>query len=359
MPSPDLQSVAFADLVDRAHWDRAKRAYPPNGKFFRRTRGERAYWYYQGHADGRQYTSYVGREGDPAVDATVRDGNLANAEYRARRSTVATLLRAGHPRPDPVQARVVDALASAGVFEAGGVLVGTVAFQTMGGLVGRRLRGAALRTGDVDVAHGPDPLRVVTGTAPVDVAAALEGLGEGFRADLDPATGAVGRFVGPGVTVEFLVADTGRGSAGTMVPHPSLPNVAAQPLRHLEWLVEDPVRSILLAGPGVPVVVPDPRRFLVHKVLLSSLRRGGPKRDKDLEQAAALAVPLAASDPVGVGEAWNDATSRGPAWHRRLRSGAEGLDAEVRDLIDACARRAADLDGERPLPSPTDAVGPS
>ena len=54
---------------------------------------------------------------------------------------------------------------------------------------------------------------------------------------------------------------------------PALGGASAQPLRHLDFLIRDPVRSVLLHGGGVPVTVPAPERYCVHKILLSTERQ--------------------------------------------------------------------------------------
>ncbi len=64
---------------------------------------------------------------------------------------------------------------------------------------------------------------------------------------------------------------------------------SAQPLRYLDFLNHQPVRSALLHRAGVAVLVPAPERFAVHKLIVSELRRAdresAAKARKDREQA--------------------------------------------------------------------------
>jgi hypothetical protein len=73
---------------------------------------------------------------------------------------------------------------------------------------------------------------------------------------------------------------------------PALGGAAAEPLRFLDFLIRDPVRSILLHNAGVSVVVPDPARYAVHKLMVAGRRQndagGKAKSEKDLRQAAIL-----------------------------------------------------------------------
>lgn len=93
--------------------------------------------------------------------------------------------------------------------------------------------------------------------------------------------------------VEFLT--TNRGSedyADQPVQMPALGGASAEPLRFMDFLIRDPVRTILLHRAGISVVVPDPSRFAVHKPIVAGRRQddagGRAKKEKDLRQAGIL-----------------------------------------------------------------------
>ena len=94
-----------------------------------------------------------------------------------------------------------------------------------------------------------------------------------------------------------------------------LPRLAAGavPMQQLDWLMTDPVRAIALHGAGVPVSVPQPARYAVHKLLVAQKRDAGelPKRRKDLLQAQALIDGLRVSAPFALEDALADARGRG------------------------------------------------
>src|SRR5204862_2229411 len=78
----------------------------------------------------------------------------ARDDERERRALVSTLVRSfGLPRPIPEIGAVLAALAKAGVFRLRGVLVGTVAYQSYGAMLGTKLPSAILQTGDIDIAQ--------------------------------------------------------------------------------------------------------------------------------------------------------------------------------------------------------------
>src|SRR5690606_30790301 len=74
-------------------------------------------------------------------------------DFRERREMVRSLREFGLPQADAATGSVVAALAKAGFFRLRGILVGASAFQCYAGMLGCVLPGAALRTGDADLAH--------------------------------------------------------------------------------------------------------------------------------------------------------------------------------------------------------------
>ena len=68
----------------------------------------------------------------------------------------------------------------------------------------------------------------------------------------------------------------------------------AIPLQHLAWLIEEPVQAVALHGPGIPIRVPAPARYGVHKLIIAQKRAAeNVKRQKDLMQAKSLMEALA------------------------------------------------------------------
>jgi hypothetical protein len=111
---------------------------------------------------------------------------------------------------------------------------------------------------------------------------------------------------------------------------PTLGGAAAQPLRFLDFLIADPVRSVMLYRGGVPVRIPAPERFAVHKLIVAT-RRGtedetqsgfASKREKDIRQAGILVEALSMKRrQVDLTEAWAEAWDRGPAWREAMAGG--------------------------------------
>jgi hypothetical protein len=127
---------------------------------------------------------------------------------------------------------------------------------------------------------------------------------------------------GSGLLVD-LITHLRRGAS--LVPVPAL-GAAAEALPYQDYLVEYRERAAALYGSGVPVLIPRPSRFGVHKLIVSSLRQeGSAKRAKDLMQAHALREALLASDPGAWDEAVNDARERGKKWKQLVDKGVRAL----------------------------------
>ena len=242
--------------------------------------------------------------------------------------------------PERVTGDVVQALAEAGLFRLRGVLIGTVAFQCYPGLLGVRFPGAVLQTGDADFAQFHSISAAVEDTLPpmLDV---LKSLDRTFREVPHPLDGRLSTKFrnAKGYEVEFLTPN--RGSSihdGKPAAMPALGGSSAQPLRFLDFLIYEPVRSVLLHRSGVNVVVPAPERYAIHKLIIAERRRDEPmgrlKRDKDIRQATLLSETLITtrrgSELAG---AYKEAWERGQAWRDALRGGVSAMPFKSREAI--------------------------
>jgi hypothetical protein len=131
---------------------------------------------------------------------------------------------------------------------------------------------------------------------------------------------------------------------------PSLgPSVGAQVLRYLDFLIRDPVRSVVLHDAGVPVLVPAPERYAVHKLIVAVKRNRHlqDKAKKDINQADALMQAFAeVKRGSDLGFAWMEAWERGARWRRRMALGALRLADETFGILAAGVDDAAKLDGK-------------
>ena len=334
-----IDQIAFAELNALCRNVGGSFPYPPNGAFVQQDRGGRSYWYFKGYqksldgVPGHQTLKYVGAVADPAIDRLAVEHEHRRSTYRKRRDLAARLRRSGLPTPQPTEGAIAGVLADLGLFEAGSVLVGSVAFQTYGGMMGVRLTEAGYRTEDMDVAQ-PLGLRMDAQAGTVDLLPALKVVDVTFEPIFHSGHSRliVGYKNRSDFKIEFLTPMRGGrdGSDGRFVEAAGLPGVGAQTLKFLEFLLKDPVTSIVLHDAGVSVTVPDPMRYVSHKLMVSVLRRttatSAGKAVKDVRQAETLIeASVHARTTPALGGMWLEAWNRGPKWRRLLREGTLGL----------------------------------
>ncbi len=347
----------FADLIQRCQDATFDEQYPEGGSFVRHTRGERAYWYYVPNTrlDPKRGHIYAGPCDDPEIEKRVAGFGSLKVNYQERRTLVSSLRATGLPSPDRTSGDVAEALWKAGFFRLRGVLVGTVAFQTYAGLLGARLAGAALMTSDMDVAQFHSISLLVGDTTP-----RMEDVLKTVDATFRPVPHLSGQplpaaYVNDkGYRVEFLTPNRGTDeNQGKPARMPALGGMGAEPLRYLDFLIYQPVHSVLLHKGGIPASVPAPERFAVHKLILSCLRRSDPngyaKRNKDLMQSGVL-INTMAEDRRGedIGFAWMEAWARGAHWRGHLVEAVRKLDIRTTHALMAAITSACAAIGEKP-----------
>lgn len=317
--------TTYAQLLEAAQGAELTRSIGSlGGTFSRKTVKGRVYWYFQFMASpGLKRQFYVGPDNERVrrlVDAH-RAGGAAPALERLAQAAIAL----GHEAMLPRHFRIVQRLGDYGFFRAGGVLAGTHAFLAMGGMLGVRWT-EALRTQDVDFAHAGKTVAIALPTdIEIDARGAIESLEMGLL-PIQHMDGTMGASWldprDPEFRIDFL---TPRGRGGdASFRHPQL-GVQLQPLKFMEYLLEDVQQAALVANAGVVLAnVPHPARYALHKLIVAGERAvsSRAKSGKDLQQSAAL---LRALDEAGmstqVADAWDDLLARGPGWRTRAQGG--------------------------------------
>jgi hypothetical protein len=263
------------------------------------------YWQLRDLA-GRLRQIYLG----PAADPTARELRDALAAYKDRRAPIvadlerltAAYVASGGPRHLGHHFRVVDALARAGLFRAGVLLVGSHAFVSIGAALGVSWSAEDAATADIDLCRDEFVTVACVEQVALDVPGILHSLDPSFFLVPElhlktPSTSISSRRTG--IKLDLLTtARTPRDDRPRMVAPLGL---AAQPLRFMDYLVRDDVQRGLFLGPhSVLVNVPDAGRFALHKLAVAERRGRGStsiKAQKDRRQAAALIEALADSQP--------------------------------------------------------------
>lgn len=304
----------------------------------RRERGERAYWYdrYRIGIDTKE--RYLGADTEVLRERIEQHERLkANQDARHKeRSRLVRLLRSERFLGlDSSTGSLAAALAKAGVFRLGGVLVGTIAFLLYEGELGLRLTlDETARTSDIDIASF-EKLSLALDDA---VEPSLEEVFHNF--DFAPVPdlerGRVWRWrqsSGESL-VEFLTPsfrdDEGLRDLEAL-------GVSARALHHLEYLLVDQLDAAAVYREGVLVKAPRPERFAIHKLIVADRRREGPdslKARKDLMQAELMISILSEDRPSDLVRAYEDAMGRGRRWRERIERSLE-RSPEISDLLTA------------------------
>ena len=332
----------IAELQQRTFDAQWSADFPPTGRFVKVTVDHRAYWYFdQPNGQGGQKRRYVGPVDDQKITAQVETFKGEKDDFQNRRKMVAALTReAGMIAPDRFTGTVIETLAAAGLFRLRGVLVGTVAFQCYSAHLGVRLPMAAILTGDADLAQDYAISSEVQDSIPpiVDL---LQSVDPSFRplphVSGSPLSNAFRNS--SGYRVEFLTTNRGgEDYSDQPAKMPALGGASAEPLRFLDFLLRDPVRTVLLHSAGISVVVPDPSRFAIHKLIVAGRRKddtgGRAKKTKDLRQAGMLFEVLQETgDGAYLADTLREAWDRGPSWRSALTAGVDGVDKQYQPAV--------------------------
>src|SRR5262249_30308615 len=247
--------------------------------------------------------------------------------FKRRHTLVRALIAAGLPTPDPLSGRIVEAFWKAGFFRLRGVLIGTLAFQSYAGILAVRLGARPLMTQDADFAQ----FWSIAQSVDEPLAPPLT-----ILRTVDESFAAVPHLSDPFVStryrnrrdylVDFLTPNRGTEERqGKPVRMRSLAGAGAEPLRHLDFLIHAPERSVLLHAGGVPVTVPRAEAYAVHKLIVAVDRVNQAKSAKDIQQAQILIDALAIKRPAELAGSWAKAWGVGPKWRRKLESGRARL----------------------------------
>ncbi|MGP4806236.1 nucleotidyltransferase family protein [Agrobacterium cavarae] len=322
--------TAFAELAQRTFDAQLQADFPLEGRFVSVPVKGRNYWYFDlPTSEGKDKRSYVGPEDDASITKRVKEHKEVKDDIRERRKLVSMLLRSGGlTEPDRFAGEVTKVLADAGLFRLRALVIGSVAFSCYAGLLGVRLPSTSMQTGDADFAQDFAISAEVKDSLP-PILDLLRSIDSTFRAVPHQADKAkiVSFSNSVNYRVEFLT--TNRGSddyTGKPSPMPGFGGASAENLRFLDFLIYEPVRTVLLHREGVSVNIPSPERYAVHKLIVASRRRtdvlGRAKRDKDLVQASFLSEALAETrQSYLLADAYHEAWGRGEAWQEAIRSG--------------------------------------
>lgn len=336
-----LQTI-YAELLQRALDAEFDDCFPARGRFKKRKKSNKYYWYFLLDEGGKRHEKYVGPVTDKSVTDRVKRFEEIKSDYKERRRLVRALAAAGVPAPLSPVGGIVEALWRDGFFRLRGVLVGTVAYGCYGPVLGAKLAASNLRTDDADFAQfwGISENIAESIRPPIEI---LKEVDLTFRCMPDVNDPFVtSRYRNSaGFKVEFLTPNRGAERHQSRPANmKALAKTSAQPLRHLDYLVHQPERAVILHDAGVPVSVPRAERYAIHKLIVAVERQDQAKATKDIAQASSLINVLADRRPLELAEAWIDAWQVGKRWQDKLELGRNRLTQSDQDVLHSVLEKA-------------------
>ncbi len=334
--------TAYAQLLDAAQAVELSRSVASlRGSFASKTVKGGLYWYFQyTELSGRLRQFYVGPD-SPLVRALIAQHGEHQATVALEPLSRSSIALGCMPVLVP-HFRVIRRLSDYGFFRAGGVLIDTHAFLAFGNMLGVSWDDAS-RTQDVDFAHAGKQLAIaLPSNIEIDTPAAIRSLELGFL----PLGSSDGKIGGtwlsprdPDFQLDF-VTPMHRGGVEPY-KHAQL-GITLQPLKFMEYLLQDVQQAVLFCSDGAVVVnVPHPLRYAMHKLIVAGERGAtrAAKSAKDLRQSASLFACYQQGSAWEAREAWSDLLSRGPGWKQRALRGLVAVnklapELAVRDWLD-------------------------
>lgn len=291
------------------------------GTFARKTIKGRPYWYLQRYAGGHATQKYFGPS-DTQNERIVAQRREDQKKQRklikqligSENKITALLRRAGIPSLDSKSAAVIESLSACG-----SVLIGSHAFSAYCGMLGVIFDHNLLKTADVDIAFNNS---IEALGEPINILEVLKKIDPDFREipGLSNKYPPHSFISANGIRVDILAPLVGKPRANIKIR--GILGAAAEPLRFLDFLIKAPVRAVLL-GPkgGIPVVVPDPARYALHKLIVSEYRvaSDSSKKAKDIAQAHQLLEVCARERTADLSLAYKEVTIRGPKWKKAVQ----------------------------------------
>lgn len=283
--------VFFSDLAERALAQSEILLTSP-GTIATLAKKSRSYLYWRIYdASGRRVDRYLGAQDDPLTQDKLTALRERMSEAKSFADASVTLRKHGYCAADNSAAITLATLFNAGVFRRGAMLVGTHAFGAILNSLGVRMA-ARYFTDDIDIArYSAIQLVAKPNRAFIEILRESD-LPFSEVPELDPGKPSTSFKVrGQKLRVDLLVPGDERYRTYRV---PEL-KTHATGLPYFDYLLQEPISTIVLGRDQIiPVRVPSPARYCLHKLIVATLRAkaASQKHEKDLVQAAVLAAVL-------------------------------------------------------------------
>ena len=322
--------TAYASLSSASRLEDVRSVASLPGSFSRKIVKGHEYWYYQTpDLTGKQIQIFLGAA-SAELTSLIERHRQGDTTTNHLRQLTRQAIAAGCPSIVSAHAKIIERLADAGFFRAGGILVGTHVYMAYQNYLGVRWLSGA-QTLDLDFAHAGRNVSVaIPSDVTMDMGSEIEALQMGFM-PIKSLTTYV-KSDERDLQIDFVTCVHRGGDTPVLV---RALNAVMQPLKFMEFSMEAPIQLTLLAQRGpITVNAPPPEKYAVHKLLVYGERsqQMRVKASKDLDQAASLIAYLLINDEDLLLETWRSLLDNGPGWRQRALEGLKALNARYPDI---------------------------
>jgi len=337
---PESQLTLYAEILDQSIQAAAGEAADGalKGSFISKEIKGRTYWYLQRSHGEKKHQIYLGPNSPPLLGWIERaKGKTADiATDRKNLVRLSRMLVSGGATGEPASIlKALRLLSDSRVFQLGGVLIGTLAFRAYANMLGVRFERSTLQTQDLDIAQDRTiGVALARETSAINLEDEIEASGLDLHPvpPLDPKRSSTSFKVrGRDLRIDFLTPMKGKETQEPVF----LPafKLSAQPLRHLDYLLNVVTQAVVLGSDSVLVNLPDPARFALHKLWTSTRRPTAfqTKAMKDALQAEQLIEVLLDERPDDLEQAWRSLPTKNI--QNAVSKAAGKLDLELQERL--------------------------
>ncbi|WP_031438528.1 GSU2403 family nucleotidyltransferase fold protein [Methylobacter tundripaludum] len=242
-----------------------------HGSFSKETRRNNVYWYWVGRNNGKVTRIYIGadnKESEALIVSLENRKDMAKLAIASMKRTAAAYRGAGGQLIEPSTFKILAPLAY--LFRKGVFVIGSHGFLSICNALGiSPLTGDDMKSISLAI---PDERKAVSDISPEFDENFFKGVGKPLSSK---------------TKVHVFTADRG---SKKPVYFDDL-GVAAEPLRFIDYLLGgEPFKGLVIGSYAIPVHLPNPARFAIHKLIISQCAdrsfNGG--SEKDIAQAAVL-----------------------------------------------------------------------
>lgn len=333
---PESTSLLYSQLLSQC-----LHASAPSGRglsFVKKTIKGAVHWYLQLTIGSNKTQHYIGPDTDVIHQLIEHEKALwerAKPDRQSREQLVSMLIAGSAHTVSAAEARLFEIIERAGAFLVGGVLVGSHAFTLYGNMLGTNWPSKITQTHDVDIARD-NHIALGLHNKPINLKQILLDAEMGFVEvpalnRKSPSTSF--RIQGKQLSVDVLTPMVGKPESKPVLI--TALNTYAEPLRFLDYLLDDVQPAAIVARAGILVNVPSPARYALHKLVASTRRPAAlqTKTIKDLDQAKLLLTVLLEDRPGDVQSAINAAKKMPDKFLEQLVTGIKKLPKNISEEL--------------------------